>query len=186
MKDFDAYCGMMRVFLGDTGERRYTAAALELALSEALAQLDMYAPRIETVKVEPDHGFVRPFSSVGEVVCLRRENGVPVPFSDEGGFLRIYPRLPAGTKLTAELRLPHTIRGMENAAVTTVPDALTRTIVSGASAFAMRIRVRTVTEVFGKRPEDAENLLSQAEELLKEFVSEMDEFSRRVNGNPWE
>ena len=185
MKDLDAFRGAMRVFLGDTGERRYTAAALDLALREALAQLDMYVPRVEKVRVTIEHGFVRPFSAVGEVMCLRRENGALVPFDDEGGFLRIYPPLPDGTKLLAELKLPHTIRGLDDETATTVPNALTGTIASGASAFAMRIRVRTVTEIFGKRPEDAENLLAQADDLLKEFIAEMDEFSRRKFTNPW-
>lgn len=185
MQDLDAFRDAMRVFLGDTGERRYTAAALDLALREALAQLDIYAPRVEKVRVTLEHGFVRPFSAAGEVMCLRRENGVPVAFEDEGGFLRVCPRLPEGTKLLAELKLPHTIRGLDDEAVTTVPPALTGTVASGASAFAMRIRVRTVTEVFGKRPEDAQNLLAQADALLKEFITETDEFARRANTNPW-
>ncbi len=185
MKDLDAFQDAMRVFLGDSGERRYTAAALNLALRETLAQLDMYVPRVEKVRVTPEHGFVRPFSSVGEVMCLRKENGVPVPFEDEGGYLRICSRLPEGTKLTAELKLPHTIRGLDDETATSVPNALRGSVISGASAFAMRIRVRTVTEIFGKRPEDAQNLLAQADVLLKEFITEMDEFARRSNTNPW-
>ncbi len=185
MKDLDAFRDAMRVFLGDTGERRYTAAALDLALREALAQLDMYVPRLEKVRVTLDHGFVRPFSAVGEVMCLRRENGLPVAFEEQGGFLRVCPRLPEGTKLTAELKLPHTIRGLDDETATSVPNALTGIVASGASAFAMRIRVRTVTEIFGKRPEDAQHLLAQADALLKEFITEMDEFARRSNTTPW-
>ena len=51
----------------------------------------------------------------------------------------------------------------------------------------MQIRARSVTEVFGKRPEDREALMTQADDLIKEFINELNlvALNDSFNYSPW-
>ena len=47
------------------------------------------------------------------------------------------------------------------------------TVCGGAAGYAMQIRARSVTEVFGKRPEDTDHLISQGDELIDAFLLDL-------------
>ena len=83
--------------------------------------------------------------------------------------------------------MPHCIRGLDGKTITTVPDRHMRTVCKGAAAAAMKVRARSVTEVFGKRPEDRAALTEQAEALNAEFLKELALLARMksLQRNPW-
>ena len=58
---------------------------------------------------------------------------------------------------------------------------------SGAAGYAMRMRARSVTEVFGKRPEDREALSSQANRLITDYIKELKWAARQkaLRRYPW-
>ena len=99
-----------------------------------------------------------------------------------------YPSIPeAGTKLQLTLGCPHTIKGLDDAQQTTAADAHALTIAAGASGYAMQIRARSVTEVFGKRPEDREALMQQADQMIAAFLKQMKEITltESYRQHPW-
>jgi len=79
------------------------------------------------------------------------------------------------------------IGGLDGAAQTTIPDSLMLTVCTGAAGYAMLIRARAVTEVFGKRPEDREALTAQGESLIRDFLSELLAAAREayLRSDPW-
>ena len=80
-----------------------------------------------------------------------------------------------------------TISGLNRAATTTINDEDSMTLTKGAAAYAMEIRARSVTEVFGKRPEDTERLIEQADRLKAQFETELAGLSSRefMSEDPW-
>ena len=80
-----------------------------------------------------------------------------------------------------------TISGLNSATTTTIDDEDSMTLTKGAAAFAMEIRARSVTEVFGKRPEDTERLIEQADRLKAQFETELAELSleKTFSEDPW-
>ncbi len=89
--------------------------------------------------------------------------------------------------LVMDVPVPHTIKGLGDGKVTTVPDGHALTLCGGAAGYAMRIRARSVTEVFGKRPEDREALSSQANRLIGDFENDLKKISLTASfqQNPW-
>ena len=57
-------------------------------------------------------------------------------------------------------------------------------VTQGAAGYALLIRARAVTEVFGKRPEDREALERQGNELIAHYLNELNTLSMlgTVNG----
>ena len=92
-----------------------------------------------------------------------------------------------GETLEITVRAPHTIKDLDDKTQTTVPDAHSMILCTGAAAHSMNIRARSVTEVFGKRPEDREALTTQAEALLTEFWRELKSLARQqaLRRRPW-
>lgn len=123
------YRALVLGILGDPSGRRYSNDTVDLALKEALAELQRYIP-------------------------------------DEAGY---------------------TIRNLDNAGDTTVDDEDSIMLSKGAAGFAMEIRARSVTEVFGKRPEDTERLIEQAGILKAQFETEFAAASlqKSLNADPW-
>ncbi len=80
-----------------------------------------------------------------------------------------------------------TVRDLDDAPETAVEDGDSMTLTKGAAAFAMEIRARSVTEVFGKRPEDTERLIEQADGLKKQFETELAglSFRKSLAEDPW-
>lgn len=73
-----------------------------------------------------------------------------------------------------------------------LPEAHEQLLVYGASAAALRIRLRAVTEIPGKRVEDLDALRAQAAELNAAFTREIEERTRSESlenpfptGAPW-
>ncbi len=79
-------------------------------------------------------------------------------------------------------RLPGewTIEDLDGASETTVADEDAVILGKGAAGYSMGIRARSVTEVFGKRPEDTERLFDQADRLRADFESAAADRSRRM------
>ena len=197
VEDFRAGC---LTLLGDAAGRRYSVSMLDMSLREALASYGAYCPRKEPVTVTAARvtGSVVEIDNVlvpGDVLTVRNEAGEWLEHAE----YRSGPTLSmtigagcsvpsAGDRLRLEVSVPHRIRGLDDAQQTTVPDVHAVTVMKGAACHALRMRARSVTEVFGKRPEDRAALTDQADALELEFcrdltrIAKMQSFSRV----PWQ
>jgi len=186
MKTVENYRADMLTILGDATGRRYSESMLDMGLREALKVYGVYCPRKDLIKqrvVSVDDTTVElpGFLYAGmEILTVRNDSGDWFDFSayytPDRIYLNLYRavRWPAvGDMLTMEVSGPHTVKGMDGQTVTTVPDAHSLAVASGAAGYSMRIRARSVTEVFGKRPEDREALVSQADALVANFEREL-------------
>ena len=200
MKTLHDYHRLLYILLGDASGRRYTTDILDLALQEALGTFRKYCPnkhtvRVKIAKMDGPQGILNWFPAPDEeILTIRNEKGTLLNAAEyrTGGktILTFYgpaPRPAAGDELLAELSLPHTIRDLDEAPATTVPDSFANTLCTGAAASALRIRARSVTEVFGKRPEDAENLAEQARLMERLFTDALKAaaWDRDVRQDPW-
>lgn len=185
MKTIDNYRANMLTILGDAGGRRYSPSMLDMGLREALPVYRSFCPRKETIKqsvkaVDGSSVLLPPLPPDVEIQTARIDGGEWLEFAtyqtDRWLYMNLYgfPSMPAvGTQLQLTLSCPHTIKGLDDAQQTTVPDHHAGTLIRGAAGYAMRIRARSVTEVFGKRPEDREALMNEAEQLITGYFSEL-------------
>ena len=185
MRTIDDYRAGCLVMLGDAAGRRYTNSMLDAALEEALPVYRSFCPRRETitqtVKEVDGHSLLLPPMPPGvEIQTMRIAGGEWLEFfpyqSDRWLYLNIANSgtlPPVGTQLLLTLSVPHTIRDLNEAQNTTIPDSHAGTVIKGASGYTMRIRARSVTEVFGKRPEDRAALMEQAEGMITEYFSDL-------------
>lgn len=186
MKTISEYRAETLILLGDAAGRRYSEAQLDTAVRQALGMLKKYLPRKETVKVKAassEHGEVVLNWCPGtdaEILTIRNEGGEVLSASDYRTGVKTYlefynsRNIPAaGDALTLELGLPHSIRGLDEGQNTTIPEDLFMTVCTGSAGYALLIRARSVTEVFGKRPEDTERLISEGNKLLRDYTAEL-------------
>lgn len=185
--------------LGDSGGRRYTEAQLDMALRQALSQLDSQVPGREAVKVriarmngtEAVLNWLPPDGA--DILAVKGENGMWYNAADHrvgpNTFIQFYGKpLPAGgQQLMLELSRGHTIRGLDNGTETTVPAPLGLAVCTGAAGYALRIRASSVAEVFGKRPEDTQRLQEQSDRLLTEYADLLSRAAmhRAFHRDPW-
>lgn len=185
MKTVSDFRADMLVVLGDATGRRYSESMMDMGLREALTHYRAYCPRKETVKkrvsaVDGLSVILPGFLDAGiDILTVRDESGAWLEYGEyrtsEKVYLNCYSGdLPVvGSMLTLELSCPHTIKDLDEAKVTTVPELHSLCLVTGATGYAMRIRARSVTEVFGKRPEDREALSHQADGLIADFTRQL-------------
>lgn len=185
MRTIEDYRAGCLVLLGDASGRRYTNDMLDMGFREALGAYRAFCPRKETVSqtvsaVQGISVLLPPLPPGVEILTARVESGYWLPFgvyqTDQHLYLNCYDTeyMPAaGEKLKVELSVPHRIAGLDDAAQTTIPENHAYVVIKGAAAAAMRIRARSVTEVFGKRPEDRAALMDQADRMETEFRAEL-------------
>ena len=201
MKTLSDYHNDLYTLLGDAFGRRYTAAVLNMALEEALKTFGEYWPNKSSMETTVS-GYEGPLAVLEEgpgagteILTVKRKNsGQWLPFAwyrgaDQAylGFYGNGPRPETGETLILGLAEPHTIEGLNGETETTVPDAYAGIVEKGAAAEALRIRARSVTEVFGKRPEDTEHLTAQAEALDTAFFSALAGLAadEQMSRDPW-
>ncbi len=199
MKTVEDYRAETRIILGDTAGKRYSEAQLDTALRQALDRLNKCRPVKVTYKVRVAERETRDVilnwcpGYDADILTARNESGEWLDAADyrTGGktYLTIYGgRIPEpGESLLLEVTGAHTISGLDNAGQTTVPDSLMLTVCTGAAGYAMRIRARSVTEVFGKRPEDTDKLILQSSFLLADFEADLElrSLSAMTALDPW-
>ena len=80
-----------------------------------------------------------------------------------------------------------TIQGLDGSQTTMVPEELFLTVCTGAAGYALQIRARSVTEVFGKRTEDTQHLTEQGRHLETQFLAALDfaAFEASLQHDPW-
>ena len=183
MKKLSDYRSDMLTILGDESGRRYSDPVLDMGLREALAAYRSFFPRKEIFRQQVSAvdgvsvilpGF---FEQGSEILTARTESGYWLDFGEYRTADKIYlncyggKNLPAaGEMITMEISVPHTIKDLDGADITTIPDGHALTICMGAAGYSMRIRARSITEVFGKRPEDREALAAQADLMINEYL----------------
>lgn len=183
MKTVENYRADMLTILGDAGGRRYSPSMLDMGLREALRVYRSFCPKKETIKqsvkaIDGSSVLLPPLPPGVEIQTARIDGGEWLEFAtyqtDRWLYMNLYgfPSMPAaGTQLQLTLSCPHTIKGLDDAQQTTVPDVHAVTVAEGAAGYAMRIRARSITEVFGKRPEDRAALMDQADRLITGYFS---------------
>ena len=186
MKTVSDYRADMLVLLGDSTGRRYSESMLDMGLREALACYRDYFPRkglIHGRVIEVRNGSaVVPWLLDESAVVLGVRSEVTgeelnAGCSMEPGHLVVTAPGKVFTideGLIISVSLPHTIKGLDGARETTVPDGHGLLLTNGACGYALRMRAHSVTEVFGKRPEDREALAVQAGEMIADFVRKME------------
>ncbi len=200
MKTISDYRSETLVLLGDTAGRRYSETILDTAVRQALDLLRKYLPDKETEAVtaaaREGQEIVLNWcpASTAEILTIRNAGGTVLTAADYRTGARTYlqfyntPSVPeVGDTLTIELGLPHRIKGLDGSETTTVPEDLMLTVCTGAAGYALQIRARSVTEVFGKRPEDTERLLSESRYLETQFIAALDfaAFAASVHRDSW-
>ena len=200
MKTISDYRTDILVLLGDETGRRFSESILDMGLREALRQYGMYCPRLEqvTCRVSAVEGetavvpwmfppsvlprWVRRKSTEDALRCGIEVREGKLLLSFYGGVMPAVDEV-----LFMEISVPHTIKGLDEGKATTVPDGHGLILCGGAAGYAMRIRARSVTEVFGKRPGDREALSVQADMLIGDFVKALEKISliASFQQNPW-
>ena len=192
MKDVTEYRADMLTILGDASGRRHSEDMLNMGLRDALDDYGNYYPRRETIRKAVSavngndvqlQGFAPPD---GQVLTVRNESGRWLYFTWYVADGKMYLRFQdgedvpkEGDALTLEVAVSHTIKGLGAGTITTVPESHALMVAKGAAGYAMKIRARSITEVFGKRPEDREALNSQANALIREFHADLGHLSFR-------
>lgn len=200
MKTIDEFRKACRIMLGDEAGRRYSDAMIDMGCREALSLYGSYLPRIEEVQrrilaYENSYAVIpRVCQDLMLVRGIRRSSAkkeMRFSLETQPGKLLIdfhEPVRPAvGELLWIELSVPHSIKGLDDSNRTTLPDPHLTMMCKGAAGYAMQIRARSVTEVFGKRPEDREALMKQAEDLINEFKKELEmiTLAESFSKSPW-
>ena len=200
MKTISDYRSETLILLGDTAGRRYSETILDTAVRQALDLLRKYLPDKETEAVtaaaREGQEIVLNWcpASTAEILTIRNAGGTVLTAADYRTGARTYlqfyntPSVPeVGDTLTIELGQPHRIKDLDGSETTTVPEDLMLTVCTGAAGYALQIRARSVTEVFGKRPEDTERLLSESSHLETQFIAALDfaAFAASVHRDPW-
>ena len=204
MKNVEDYRNMILTIVGDAAGRRYSEDMLKLGLLEALDEYRDYCPRVvpqQLPVLSVTNGRVISFPDYGpdetDIIYIKNPGGeyyvnytIFYNYSKEKieVTLRYNDMIPQpGQTLDVGISVPHYIRGLDGKTITTVPDRHMRTVCKGAAAAAMKVRARSVTEVFGKRPEDREALTTQADAMHAEFLKELKQLAKQESllRDPW-
>lgn len=182
MKTINDYRKDCLTILGDPSGRRFSEDMLDMGLLEGLRLYRNYCPRkglIQSRVTEVrDGSAVLPWLLDASVVVLGVRCGAlgeelnAGSYQEPGRLVVTAPgkRFSVDEELMISVSLPQLIKGLDGARETTVPDSHALMLASGAAGYALRTRARSVTEVFGKRPEDREALSLQAEGLIADFL----------------
>lgn len=191
MRSVSDYRADVLTIVGDAAGRRYSESILDMGLREALGEYRKYYPRKELIRTRVT-GFeaggksaVVPWllDASAEVLSVRSEtDGEELNaacYAEPGRLIITSPwktfRMDEVLRITVSV--PHMVKGLDEAKQTTVPESHALSLATGAAGYAMRIRARSVTEVFGKRPEDREALSHQADGLIADFTRRVEKIA---------
>ena len=182
MRTIEDYRAGCRIVLGDAAGRRYSDDVIDMGYREALVCFGQYSPAKETIygtltSVNARTGILSGIPGPDtEILSIRTAEGKKLHWTGEWNGQKLYlhfsDRITPGTgdRLQLEIAVPHTIKGLDQAKKTTVSDTNALLLTKGAAASAMVLRAHSVTEIFGKRPEDCDNLIAQSEKLHGSFI----------------
>lgn len=196
MMKLSDYQGQMRILLGDENGRRFGENVLNMGLQEALLEYERVFPRktFLTALVQRVEGKTLILSFVPEAdqalyslrrigdgkaldfVEYRMENCSSLSLREE-----INP-FQEGDSALLEVGIPHVIKGLYEASASSVPDGHALMVSSGAAGYALLVRARAVTEVFGKRPEDGQNMSAQGQRLIEQYHEDLSAAGARRGG----
>ena len=200
MKTISDYRAETLIILGDTAGRRYSESILDTAIRQALGMLRKYLPNKDTEEVTAaavsGSEVVLNWcpASTAEILTIRNAAGEVLTAADYRTGARTYLQfyntrsIPGvGDVLSLELGMPHRIKDLDGSETTTVPEDLLLTVCTGAAGYALQIRARSVTEVFGKRPEDTDKQLREGRHLETQFIAAIDfaAFAASLHRDPW-
>ncbi len=201
MKNFEDYAAGVREVLADSSGRRYSDNYVAAGLRDALEDLNDFLPlkRIypaEIYRAALNVFYVQWLPEAGQKIYeidLPGADGLPERrfmnfIADERERMTEIElcgervRLAAGQKVELVLAEAHTISGLDECAVTTVPERLAHIFTRGAAGYCMQTRAAGILEVFGKKPEDYVNLLELGKQLIGEYKGALNQFARIGSG----
>lgn len=185
--DKDLYKEDILTILGDPDGDRYSEKMISLALSRALMNYGQWRPQyrqlaVPVISCSKDSVRVElpKFADPAGIRAARRENSSVNLFrgifhSPDGLMLKLYSgyRLKPGDMLQLSIRIPHTIEGLDQGSRTTVNEWDRLLIAEGAAGYAMLMRARSVSEVFGKRSDETERLFEEGSRMVDDFIREL-------------
>lgn len=199
MESFDDIKSQIQAILGDENGARFNEEMLKTGLRSALADYDQYCPCIceiiSSVEAVYDQGFtVSPQPAANQqlfgILWIDShthqiiEPSFIAYLSDSGLMIRPDRKslFSVGDPIRLRVREAHSIQGLDGSEITSVPVMDRLLLCEGAAGYSLQIRASTITEVFGKRPEDAGRLLQLSHELLIRFYAALADLSRTGGG----
>jgi hypothetical protein len=180
--------------LEDPEGKRFDNAALEEAIRQAISLLDQRLPNIAvctfTVTVG---GRDQSITGLGEclylvTVCINPESSSSRELEPESGFsYRLQNSEPllhfsgrrtphTGDVIKVTYACPHSLSGLDTAAVTTIPASCESALVNGAAGQACLLRASLLTEAYGTRPVECSRLLEISHLLMDRFEQSLAQF----------
>lgn len=200
MQTIETFQPLIRSLAGDPNGKRYDDAMLQLAMRTAMREYDAVLPNLHEVSLPLTAAHGRTLmldwqpESHQQLAAIRWTDpfgrlttpAFQLYLTENGCQLETDTPAPlsADSRITLLIQQPHTLSGLDGEPATTLPERDTLLLAGGAAGYAMRIRAASVTEVFGKRPEDAASLLRQAQTMLDSFRSSLTGLSRNNGSAP--
>lgn len=190
MTDLTGYRSKIRIVLGDTGSDRYDDAVLDGAVRWALAAYSKALPQVKTCSINVTaEGREQSLTALTDLLTVLEVNfpyqaGCQTPAvlqqwyfyrRDGHGLLYISGRRSpmAGDVIRLTYTAWHTIAGLGDATVTTIPTAHETLFENGAAGKAAMMRGIHLVEAYGRKSEEPEKLKTWSEGLLADFLDDL-------------
>ena len=188
MESFDEFRSQILITLGDENAKRFSDELLKTGLRSALADYDRYCPHVCEIISSVEAVYEQSFTVFPQLAANQELYGILwidpnkqqiiepsfIAYPSDSGLL-IYPdrkiSLSVGDLIRLRVKETYTIQGLNSSLSTTVPASHGLLLCEGAAGYALEIRASAITEVFGKRPEDASRLLQLSHEILNRFYA---------------
>jgi hypothetical protein len=180
--------------LEDPAGKRFDDAALEEGMRQALSLLNEHLPNIAVLTFTVSSGG-REQTLVGLGSCMylisiqvnpddayRHEvepgNSYTYRFQDGNPILRFLERNApqTGDVIRVTYAAPHTLSGLDGAAVTTLPTACATALVNGTAGQACLLRASLLCEAYGTRPSETTRLLELSRVLMANFEHSLSQY----------
>ena len=197
--DYDPIKTEILRICGDPNGRRYDESLIVTAIQDALTDMNAFCPhrnfivttilsvsgksviipylptygsqRIRAIAPEsPSNAKDAASHSVQTALALR--NQYALILSDARH------KFHGGDRIVLTVLDHYTVAGFKNGIETNIPESLEFPFCNGAAGYAMQTRAASITEVFGKRVEDHQNLMSHGRRLIEEFRKRLGEADR--------
>ncbi|MBI5297951.1 MAG: hypothetical protein HY869_20945 [Chloroflexi bacterium] len=168
---------------------RYPDAACTTAVRQALAQVNLNAPRMLTMEVDDPTALVYNFSADYEPLTLmlqdvllkdatggeEHESLAFDPYVNEGShYFRLRSARAVGETLIVVHGVPHTVSGLDGESVSTLPAWRDQVLVDGACAQACNIRATALAETVNVNKDVVSELRRSAAHFEAAFRAGLD------------
>lgn len=194
MTKLDDINTQVRVLLDDSAAARYSADLLNLALGQALEEINQRVPRIlsaeHTVTLAGRDQPLPALSGCRYLINLTRTlaDGSSRALEPESGFTYVLSggvptlhflgnTLPAeGEQFYVEYCAGYTIEGYNGETATSLPEELEHALIEGSAARACILRAGSLAEGYGRRGDESARLMEIGRRWEQSFARALDGF----------